>query len=93
MSILPLWENLLGKIKRLRQAKEEAEEEIETYRLSREMSYQDFLSKNMDTKEDVVVQIEKDTNVYLDQLEKTVQEHKEKVNVSITQITLMSRVL
>lgn len=93
MSILPLWENLLGKIKRLRQAKEEAEEEIETYRLSREMSYQDFLSKNMDTKEDVVAQIEKDTNVYLDQLEKTVQEHKEKVNVSITQITLMSRVL
>jgi len=57
------------------------------------MSYQDFLSKNMDTKEDVVAQIEKDTNVYLDQLEKTVQEHKEKVNVSITQITLMSRVL
>lgn len=93
MSILPLWENLLGKIKRLRQAKEEAEEEIETYRLSREMSYQDFLSKNMDTKEDVVAQIEKDTNVYLDQLEKTVQEHKEQVNASTTQITLMSHVL
>lgn len=93
MSILSPWENLLGKIKRLRQAKEEAEEEIETYRLSREMSYQDFLSKNMDTKEDVVAQIEKDTNVYLDQLEKTVQEHKEQVNASTTQITLMSHVL
>lgn len=57
------------------------------------MSYQDFLSKNMDTKEDVVAQIEKDTNVYLDQLEKTVQEHKEQVNASTTQITLMSHVL
>lgn len=93
MSILPLCKNLLGKIKRLRQAKEEAEEEIEKYRLSREMSYQDFLSKNMDTKEDVVAQIEKDTNIYLDQLEKTVSEHKEQVIALTTQITSMSGVL
>lgn len=40
----------------------------------------------MDTKEDVAVKIEKDTNDYLNQLEKTVPEHKEQVIASTIQI-------
>lgn len=52
-----------GKQKRLKQAKEEAQDEIEKYRLERERQFKEFENKHMGSKEGVAARIDADTKV------------------------------
>lgn len=71
---------LSGKLKRIKQAREEAEAEIETFRQCREQAYLEYEKRYLGTKEDVAAQIQRDTDAYLVGLENIVKKNKDKVN-------------
>lgn len=70
----------LGKAKRLKQAKEEAQDEIEKYRKERERQFKEFEMKHMGSREDVAARIDKETNIRIAEMNKAVQAHKEPVS-------------
>ncbi|XP_066255151.1 V-type proton ATPase subunit G-like [Euwallacea similis] len=67
------------RIKRLREAKEEAHAEIEAYRLQRKLCYEEFERQHVGTNENALAEIERDTNLYVQSLEKAVMAHKDQV--------------
>ncbi|CAG9764653.1 unnamed protein product [Ceutorhynchus assimilis] len=69
----------IGKAKRIKQAKEEAEIEIEKYRAERQKHYEEFEERYLGTTDDVAAQIEKDVNNYLAEIEKMIAINKDKV--------------
>lgn len=71
----------IGKAKRLKQAKEEAQDEIEKYRKERERQFKEFEAKHMGSREDVAARIEKETNLRIAEMNKAVQVHKEPVSI------------
>lgn len=71
----------LGKAKRLKQAKEEAQDEIEKYRREREKQFREFEAKHMGSREDVAARIEQDTKIRIDEMNKAVVIHKEPVSL------------
>lgn len=79
------WNNLVsiflsGKLKRIKQAREEAEAEIETFRRCRDQDYLEYEKRYLGTKEDVAAQIQRDTDAYLVALENIVKKNKDKVH-------------
>lgn len=66
-------------MRRLKQANEEAQLEINAYRIAREQAYEKFEKEHTGNKEDVAAQIDKDIQEYIATLDKMVQEHKGKV--------------
>lgn len=67
---------LSGKARRLKQAKEEAKDEIEKYRLEREKQFKEFEAKHMGSKEDVAARIEADAKVKIEEMGKSVIKNK-----------------
>lgn len=66
-------------MKRIKQARDEAQAEIEAYRKERERQFREYEARHMGSKEDVALKIDKDTEVYLKDMEKLVEDNKDKV--------------
>lgn len=61
----------------MKQAKEEAQDEIEKYRQEREKQFREFEAKHMGSKEDVAARIEADTKIKTEEMNQTVSMHKD----------------
>lgn len=77
---------LPGKAKRLKQAKEEAQDEIEKYRKERERQFSDFEAKHMGSREGVAAKIEEDTKHRINDMNKSIMAQKEPVIQNILQL-------
>ena len=62
--------------RRLKQAKEEAQVEIEKYKAERERSFKENESKNAGSKEDIAAKIEADTKVKIEAMNRSVASNK-----------------
>lgn len=76
----PSWSFISGKTKRLKQAKEEAQDEIEKYRKERERQFREFEAKHMGSREDVAAKIDQDTKQRIEDMNRAVGSHKEPVS-------------
>lgn len=65
----------------MKQAKEEAQDEIEKYRKDRERQFREFEAKHMGSREDVAAKIEQDTKIRIDEMNKAVLSQKEPVSI------------
>uniref|UniRef100_A0AAR5Q394 V-type proton ATPase subunit G n=1 Tax=Dendroctonus ponderosae TaxID=77166 RepID=A0AAR5Q394_DENPD len=74
------------KVRRLKQANEEAQLEINAYRIAREQAYERFEKAHAGNKEDVSAQIDKDIEEYIRTVDKMVQENKEKVTAELVEL-------
>lgn len=82
-----MWEIIfVGKARRLKQAKEEAQDEIEKYRKERERQFREFEAKHMGSREDVAAKIEQDTMIRIAEMNKAVISQKEPVIGEILQL-------
>lgn len=64
----------------MKQAKEEAQDEIEKYRKDRERQFREFEAKHMGSREDVAAKIEQDTKIRIDEMNKAILSQKEPVS-------------
>lgn len=64
----------------MKQAKEEAQDEIEKYRKERERQFREFEAKHMGSREDVASKIDVDTKRRIDDMNKAIQSQKEPVS-------------
>lgn len=69
-----------GKARRLKQAKEEAQDEIEKYRKERERQFREFEAKHMGSREGVAAKIDQDTKRRIEDMNRAVQIQKEAVS-------------
>ena len=67
------------KNRRLKQAKEEAQVEIEKYKAERERAFKDNEAKNVGSKEDIAIKIEADTKVKIEAMNRSVASNKAEV--------------
>ncbi|XP_066143373.1 V-type proton ATPase subunit G-like [Euwallacea fornicatus] len=67
------------KVKRIKQARDEAQADIEAYRRERERQFREYEARHMGSKEDVAAKIDKDTEILLNNMEKVLEENKDKV--------------
>lgn len=67
------------KNRRLKQAKEEAQQEIEKYKLEREKAFRENEAKHVGSKEDIAARIEADTKVKLEAMNRSVEANRAKV--------------
>uniref|UniRef100_A0A1L8DFN2 V-type proton ATPase subunit G n=1 Tax=Nyssomyia neivai TaxID=330878 RepID=A0A1L8DFN2_9DIPT len=67
------------KARRLKQAKDEATDEIEKYRVEREQQFKDFEQKHVGSREGVAIKIDADTKSKIEEMNRTVINHKESV--------------
>ena len=67
------------KNRRLKQAKEEAQAEIEKYKQEREIAFRENEAKHQGSKWDIAARIEADTQVKLEAMNRSVAASKEKV--------------
>jgi len=70
----------------MKQARDEAQTDIEAYRRERERQFREYEAKHMGSKEDVAAKIDKDTELLLNNMEKVLEENKEKVIHSCCQL-------
>lgn len=70
---------LLGKARRIKQAREEAQAEIERYRQERDRLFKEYEAKYMGSKEDVAARIDKKAQILIQDLHKEVENNKEQV--------------
>lgn len=68
-----------GKARRLKQAKDEATEEIERFRSERENGFKDFEHKHVGSREGVASKIDADTRQKIDEMSRQVTHSKEVV--------------
>ncbi|XP_046845872.1 V-type proton ATPase subunit G-like [Xenia sp. Carnegie-2017] len=65
------------KTKRLKEAKEEAQAEIELFRREREKAFEEYQKTHMGSKDEFVLQDEQDTRAKLEEIERNVQTNKD----------------
>ncbi|KAK3730056.1 hypothetical protein QZH41_009560, partial [Actinostola sp. cb2023] len=65
------------KIKRLKQAKEEAVEEINAYRAEREKHFNEYQREHMGSKDDFQVKIDENTQIKLQEMTLNVNQNKD----------------
>lgn len=63
----------------MKQAKEEAQDEIEKYRKERERQFREFEAKHMGSREDVASKIEQDTKRRIEDMNKAIVSQKQPV--------------
>ena len=68
-----------GKARRLKQAKDEATEEIERFRTERETGFKDFETKHVGSREGVASKIDAETRMRIDEMSRQVTNSKERV--------------
>lgn len=66
----------------MKQAKEEAQDEIEKYRKERERQFREFEAKHMGSREDVAAKIDQDTKQRIEDMNRAVGSHKEPVSTN-----------
>ncbi|EDS29518.1 vacuolar ATP synthase subunit g [Culex quinquefasciatus] len=71
------------KARRLKQAKDEATEEIEKYRAEREKQFKDAEVKHIGSREGVSNKIDADTRVRIDEMNRALNTHKEHVILDV----------
>ncbi|XP_055541887.1 V-type proton ATPase subunit G-like [Wyeomyia smithii] len=71
------------KARRLKQAKDEATEEIEKYRAEREKQFKDEEIKHIGSREGVSNKIDADTRVRIEEMNRALTTHKETVIVNV----------
>ncbi|XP_023331247.1 V-type proton ATPase subunit G-like [Eurytemora carolleeae] len=71
------------KNRRLKQAKEEAQLEIEKYKQEREKAFRENEAKHHGSKEDIALRIEADTKVKIEAMNRSVAANKDKVIESL----------
>merc|ERR1712107_672886 len=71
------------KNRRLKQAKEEAQTEIERYKAEREKAFKDNETKNVGSKDDIAAKIEADTKVKIEAMNRSVASNKDVVIQSL----------
>lgn len=64
------------KQRRLKQAKEQAQDEVEKYRQERERQFKDFEAKHMGSKEGVAAKIDVDTRIKIDEMNRQQAENR-----------------
>jgi len=64
---------------RLKQAKDEATAEIQKFKGEREIAFREYESKHMGSRDDVASQIEKETKIRLETMNKNVAQNKDQV--------------
>uniref|UniRef100_R4G878 V-type proton ATPase subunit G n=1 Tax=Rhodnius prolixus TaxID=13249 RepID=R4G878_RHOPR len=74
------------KARRLKQAKEEAQDEIERYKQDREKQFREFEAKHMGSREDVAARIEADTRQKVEEMNRAVNVNKESVIQQILEL-------
>lgn len=67
----------------MKQAKDEAREEIEKYRIEREKQFKEYEAKRMGRKEDVQEKIDANTAKIIEEIEEKVQNLKEPVTFNV----------
>ncbi|XP_063699502.1 V-type proton ATPase subunit G [Culicoides brevitarsis] len=67
------------KQRRLKQAKEEAHEEIEKYQKEREKQFKEFEAKYMGSREGVAAKIEADTQLRIQEMNRSIQGNREQL--------------
>lgn len=72
-----------GKARRLKQAKDEATDEIEKYRSERERQFKEFEAKHMGSREGVAAKIEVDTKARIEEMNRAIVVEKESVIVQV----------
>lgn len=72
-----------GKARRLKQAKDEATDEIEKYRSERERQFKDFEAKHMGSREGVAAKIEVDTKARIEEMNRAIVVQKESVILQV----------
>lgn len=75
----------------MKQAKEEAQDEIEKYRKERERQFRDFEAKHMGSKEGVAAKIETDTKQRIEDMNKAIV--AQKIPVSIYYLDRNNRII
>lgn len=65
----------------MKQAKEEAQDEIEKYRKERERQFREFEAKHMGSREDVAAKIEVETKQRIEEMNKAVVNQKQPVSL------------
>ncbi|XP_067615441.1 V-type proton ATPase subunit G [Eurosta solidaginis] len=73
------------KARRLKQAKDEATEEIEKYRQERERLFKEFEAKHMGSREGVAAKIDADTRNKIAEMERAIASRKEPVISEVLQ--------
>lgn len=68
-----------GKARRLKQAKDEATDEIERFRSEREKAFKDFEAKHVGSREGVASKIDTETQKRINDMERQVANTKERV--------------
>jgi V-type H+-transporting ATPase subunit G len=79
---------LTGKARRIKQAREEAQAEIENYRRERERQFREYEAKYMGSREDIAAKIDKNTELMLCDVESDVKNNKEKVLADLLYLVL-----
>lgn len=73
----------LGKARRLKQAKDEATDEIERFRVEREKAFKDTEVKHAGSREGVAAKIDADTRIRIDDMNRQVANNKERIIVEV----------
>ncbi|XP_073971216.1 V-type proton ATPase subunit G-like [Rhodnius prolixus] len=74
------------KVRRLKQAREQANEEIEKYKQEREKQFREFEAKHLESREDVAAKIEAATRQKIEELTEAVNANKELVIQKILEL-------
>lgn len=74
------------KNRRLKQAKEEAQAEIEKYKSERERAFKENEAKHIGSKDDIAAKIEADTKVKIEAMNRSVATNKDGVIDSLIQL-------
>ncbi|XP_076065675.1 V-type proton ATPase subunit Vha13 [Oratosquilla oratoria] len=74
------------KARRLKQAKEEAQEEINKFRQERERQYREYENLHLGSKDDVAAKIKKETDMKILEMNKQVDENKDKVITRVLEL-------
>lgn len=72
-------QNSSGKTRRIKQAREEAQAEVEFYRMERDRLFKQYEAKHLGSKEDIAAKIDKDTEENLNCMARSVEFNKNKV--------------
>lgn len=67
------------KTKRLKQAKDEAQAEVEKYRHDHDRQFKEYEAKHLGSRDDIAQRIDTETKQHLDSMQQSVNVHKEKV--------------
>lgn len=76
-------QNSSGKTRRIKQARDEAQAEVELYRSERDKQFKLYEAKRLGSKQDIAAKIDKDTEENLQCMARSVEFNKDKVIICV----------